>query len=148
VMKWAAALPKDTKFVRVPVSFGRQQWGQLVRAYYALEAMDELTRFDEALFKAIHEERKPLYNEESLSAWIAQNGGDAAKFREAFNSFSVTQKAMRAEQLSRDYQVSGVPQVTVNGKYTVLGQTFDDVLRIATELLEKDRAGAKSGTTE
>jgi thiol:disulfide interchange protein DsbA len=148
VTKWASELPKDTAFVRVPVSFGRQQWGQLARAYYALQSMGELERFDAALFKAIHEERKPLFNEQNLSAWIAEQGGDAAKFREAFNSFSVTQSALRADQLSRDYQVSGVPQLTVEGKYTVLGDTFADVLRIATELVEKEHAGVKSASTE
>jgi protein dithiol oxidoreductase (disulfide-forming) len=144
VTKWAASLPKDATFIRVPVSFGRPQWGQLVRAYYAFEAMGELKRFDEPLFNAIHREHKPLYTEESLAAWVAQNGGDAAKFREAFNSFSVSQKSMRIEQLTRDYQVSGVPLVTVNGKYSVVGQTFDDVVRIATELVEKERAAAKA----
>jgi hypothetical protein len=41
-----------------------------------------------------------------------------------------------------------VPQLTVEGKYTVLGDTFADVLRIATELVEKERAGVKSASTE
>ena len=142
VSRWAEALPKDTAFIRVPVAFGRQQWGQLARAYYALEAMGELKRFDDALFEAIHEENKPLFTEESLAGWIAQQGGDAAKFREAFNSFAVSQKTTRADQLSKDYRVNGVPQVSVAGKYAVNGQSYGDVLRIASELVEKERAGA------
>ena len=144
ITKWSAALPKDVTFVRVPVAFGRPQWGQLVRTYYALEALGQLDRFDEPLFKAIHEERKPLFNEESIAAWIGQNGGDAAKFREAFNSFSVSQKSARAEQLSRDYRVSGVPSVIVAGKHAVAGNTFADVLRIASELVEQERTAAGS----
>lgn len=143
VSRWAEALPEDAAFIRVPVSFGRQQWGQLARAYYALEAMGEVKRYDDALFTALHAERKPLFTEDSLAAWIAQKGGDAAKFREAFNSFSVSQKAMRADQLSRDYRVNGVPQVTVAGKYTVTGTSYEDVLRIAGELTEKERTGTK-----
>ena len=148
VSRWAEALPEDTTFLRVPVVFGRQQWGQLARAYYALEAMGQVERFDDALFKAVHQERKPLFTEDALAAWIAQQGGDAAKFREAFNSFSVSQKAMRADQLSKDYRVNGVPQVTVAGKYTVTGQSYEDVLRISGELLEMERAGAKSKQAE
>src|ERR671915_206378 len=58
VTKWAQALPQDAVFVRVPVSFGRREWGQLVRAYYALEATGDLARLDGALFEAIHEQRK------------------------------------------------------------------------------------------
>jgi thiol:disulfide interchange protein DsbA len=144
VMKWAQALPKDAVFVRVPVSFGRREWGQLVRAYYALEATGDLASLDGALFEAIHKQRKPLFNEDSLAAWVAQNGGDAAKFRRAFNSPDVSNKALRAEQLSRDYRVSGVPQLTVNGKYAVLGQNFQDMLRIADELVKRERMAPKS----
>ena len=90
-------------------------------------------------------ERKPLFTEESIASWIGQNGGDAAKFREAFNSFSVSQKSARAEQLSRDYRVSGVPQVVVAGKYAVMANSYDDMLRISSELIEQERsaAGAK-----
>lgn len=142
ITKWAKTLPKDATFVRVPVAFGRPQWGQLVRTYYALEALGQLDKFDEPLFKAIHDERKPLFNEESIASWIGQNGGDAAKFREAFNSFSVSQKSARAEQLSRDYRVSGVPQVVVAGKYAVTGNSYADVLRISSELVEQERAAA------
>jgi thiol:disulfide interchange protein DsbA len=146
VTKWASALPKDAVFVRIPVSFGRPEWGQLVRAYYALESTGQLARFDSALFEAIHEQRKPLFNEERLAAWIAEQGGDAAKFREAFNSFDVSQRARRADQLSRDYRVSGVPQLAVAGKYVVLGQTYEDMLRIATELVTKSQPEAAAQT--
>ena len=51
VEKWAAELPKDVAFTRVPVSFGRREWGQLSRAYYALEATGDLARLDDALVR-------------------------------------------------------------------------------------------------
>jgi thiol:disulfide interchange protein DsbA len=146
VTKWASALPKDAVFVRIPVSFGRREWGQLVRAYYALEATGQLARFDSALFEAIHEQHKPLFDEARLAAWISEQGGDAAKFREAFNSSEVSQRAQRADQLSRDYRVSGVPQLAVAGKYVVLGQTYEDMLRIATELVTKSQPEAAAQT--
>ena len=44
VLKWAAQLPANAAFVRVPVSFGRREWGQLSRAFYALEATGDLER--------------------------------------------------------------------------------------------------------
>lgn len=143
VTKWAAALPDDAVFVRVPVAFGRRQWGQLVRAFYALEASGDLARLDAGLFEAIHRERKQLFDVASLATWVAQHGGDAAKFREAFNSSEVSEKAARAQQMSREYRVSGVPQLAVNGKYLVTGQTFADMLRIANELIEKEREALK-----
>jgi hypothetical protein len=42
------------------------------------------------------------------------------------------------------YRVNGVPQVSVAGKYTVTGQSYEDVLRICGELVEKERAAAQS----
>ena len=42
---------------------------------------------------------------------------DEAKFRESFASFAVETKVSRAKQLIRQYQITGVPAVIVDGKY-------------------------------
>ncbi|MET0534699.1 MAG: thiol:disulfide interchange protein DsbA/DsbL [Steroidobacter sp.] len=128
-------LPANAVLTRVPVSFGRRDWGQLVRAYYTLEATGDLERLDDKLFDAIHQQHQPLFDLENLAAWAAQNGIEANKFRSAFNSPEVTSKAMRAEQLSRDYKVNGVPTLTVAGKYKALGKDYPDMLRITRELI-------------
>src|SRR5215204_2738045 len=71
VVKWAAALPANVAFVRIPVSFGRHEWGQLSRAYYALEATGDLQRLDDALFDGIHKQQRQLSSEDDLAAWAA-----------------------------------------------------------------------------
>jgi protein dithiol oxidoreductase (disulfide-forming) len=144
VLKWAAQLPANATFVRVPVSFGRREWGQLSRAFYALEATDDLARLDDALFEAIHKQRRPLFSLDQLAAWAAENGVDAGKFRAAFDSPGVSAKAMRAEQLSRDYKVNGVPSVVVDGKYIAKGHTHEDMLKIARQLIDKSAAERKT----
>lgn len=144
VVKWAAQLPANATFVRVPVSFGRREWGQLSRAYYALEATGDLARLDDALFEAIHKQHRPLSSLEQLAAWAAENGVDAAKFRAAFESPGVSAKAMRAEQLSRDYKVNGVPSLIVDGKYVAKGHTHEDMLKIARQLVDKSAAERKT----
>lgn len=138
---WKSQLPANAVLIKVPVSFGRREWGQLVRAYYALEATGDLQRLDDALFNAIHEERKQLVDVDSLTSWAAANGVDANKFRTQFNSEAVTQKAMRADQLSRDYKINGVPTITVGGKYRALGKDYPDMLRITRELVDQATAG-------
>src|SRR5262245_41228119 len=137
IEKWAAALPANATFVRVPVSFGRREWGQLSRAYYALEATGDLAPLDDAVFSGIHQDRKQLFREDALAAWAAENGVEAAKFRAAFESPGVSAKALRAEQLSRDYKVNSVPHVIVDGKYIVKGKDHEDTLRIARQLVDK-----------
>lgn len=134
--QWKTQLPANAVLIKVPVSFGRREWGQLVRAYYALEATGDLQRLDDQLFNSIHEQRQPLFDIDSLAAWAAQNGVDANKFRTQFNSPEVTQKALRAEQLSRDYKIQGVPTITVAGKYRAQGKDYPDMLRVARELID------------
>lgn len=139
--KWKTELPANAVLIKVPVSFGRREWGQLVRAYYTLEATGDLQRLDDALFNAIHEQQKRLFDVDALAAWAAENGVNANKFRTLFNSQEITQKALRAEQLSRDYKINGVPTMTVAGKYRALGKDYPDMLRITRELVDQAAGG-------
>jgi protein dithiol oxidoreductase (disulfide-forming) len=129
-------LPANAVLIRVPVSLGRREWGQLVRAYYTLESTGDLARLDDKLFDAIHKDNQQLFDLDALAAWAAQNGIDANKFRSQFNSPEVTAKASKAEQMSRDYKVNGVPTLVVAGKYRAMGKDYPDMLRITRELID------------
>lgn len=146
VTRWAKSLPADVKFVRIPVVFGRRPWGQLARAYYALEATGQLARFDDALFDAIHKEKASLFDEDALTEWVRAQGGDFAAFRTMFNSREVSDRAVDGEQLARAYRVDGVPYLVVAGKYVVHGSNYQEKLRIASELLAKARAEQSAAT--
>ncbi len=143
--EWEKDLPPNAALVKVPISLGRNEWGQLVRAYYTLESMGEIKRLEGAVFDAIHEQRTPLFSEDQIAQWVARQGVDERQFRAEFNSFNVTTKASRAEQLARNYRISSTPQLTVDGQYLVRGQTHADALRIARELIDKAAAQRKGG---
>ena len=144
--EWSKKLPSNAVLVKVPISLGHQQWGQLVRMYYALDAMGELPRLEGAVFNAIHKEKQMLYTEDRITQWVASQGVNAQKFRNEFNSFSVSTKAQRAEQLSRNYRVNQTPLLVVDGKYVVGGKTHDESLQIASQLIEKAAAERKAGS--
>jgi thiol:disulfide interchange protein DsbA len=144
IEKWAAELPPNVTFIRVPVSFGRREWGQLSRAYYALEATGDLKRLDDALFDGIHKDNKPLFDEDNLAAWAGEHGVDAGKFRAAFESPGVSAMTMRAEEISRLYKVNSVPTVIVDGKYVAMGKTHEDMLKAARQLVDKSTAERKT----
>jgi protein dithiol oxidoreductase (disulfide-forming) len=143
---WKRQLPAHAALVKVPISLGHNEWGQLVRAYYALEALGELARIEGPIYDAIHKERQPLFTEERIAQWLGSHGVDVQKFRNEFNSFNVTTKASRAEQLSRNYRVNQTPQLIVDGKYIVRGKSHEEGLEIASKLIEKAAAERKSGT--
>ena len=136
VTPWAAKLPKNAVFLRVPVAFGRPQWGALVRAYYALQATGDLDRLDTALFDAIHKEHQPLFNEANITDWVAKQGVNRETFAAAYNSFNVTTKATHAGQLALNYQVDGVPKLVIGGRYIVQGNDFRQLLLNADQVLK------------
>src|ERR1700732_802648 len=89
VSTWAAQLPKNVVFRRVPIGFNRPAWVNLARAYYALQVSGDLDKLDEALFRAIHDEHLQLFDASSLTDWVGKNGGHAEQFAAAYSSFGV-----------------------------------------------------------
>lgn len=140
ITKWSAKLAKDVVFKRVAISIGHRSWAELAHAYYALEGTGNLARLDDALFDAVHKERLPLTDQQSISAWVGKQGVDAGKFAAAYQSFSVNTKVTHAEQMALEDRINALPTVVVAGKFAVLGHTHQDTLRIADELIAKARA--------
>ena len=150
ITAWLAKQPKDVVFKRVPVGFGRPQWVNLARAYYALLDTGELERLDGPLFHAIHEEHLQLFDLETLAAWVGKHGGDADKFTNAYTSFGVNNQTVQADQMAEDYQVTGIPTLAVNGRYVVLGAeqaadehaAFLELLKTTDKVIAMARAEA------
>lgn len=146
ISKWAANLPKDVSFRRIPVSFGRAEWARLSKIYYSLEATGDLAKLDTAVFLAIHEQRVPFKTDEAVFSWVASKGADAKKFAEAFNGFSMASKVQRADQDATAAKISGVPSLAVDGKYLVNNEaasSYDDLLRITDAVIAKARQERK-----
>jgi thiol:disulfide interchange protein DsbA len=140
VNAWKSKLPDDVAFVRVPASFGATG-PLLARTYYAAEALGVLEKMHLVIFKAMHEERRPISTEEDVLKLFAENGVDPEVMRATLHSFAVDSKARRAKQLEVGYGVTGVPALAVNGKYGIsiskLGA--NGMLKVADELIEKER---------
>src|SRR3989440_13070298 len=98
VSTWAAKLPRNVVFRRVPVGFNRPAWINLARAYYALQASGDLDKLDGALFHGIHEERLQLFDEPSLTDWEGKTGGHADQFAAAYSSFGVDKQTVQVDQ--------------------------------------------------
>jgi thiol:disulfide interchange protein DsbA len=141
VSAWAAKLPKDVVFRRVAVSYGRPPWMNLARAYYALEATGDLKKLDGALFHAIHDEGKNLFDEASIADWVGKQGGDAVKFANAYVSFGINNQTVQADQMAEDYAIDGIPALAVNGRYVVLspGQSPDEMVSFRELLPRADK---------
>ena len=115
--KWIKGLPADVVVKRVPVAFNASM-RPLQQLYYSLEAMDRMDLHPKA-FQAIHEEKKRLFTKADIIAWAVAQGIDRAKFEALFDSFGVTSKVSRADQLVNTYKIQGTPSIAVAGRFVV-----------------------------
>ena len=113
---WMAKLPPDVQFRRVPVMF-QQRWEALARVYYTLDAMGEEQRLSPEVFKAIHVNNVPLYQDKAFFDWAASKGLDRNKVADTYNSFAVSSKFNRAKSLAAAYNIQSVPTIVVDGKF-------------------------------
>ena len=139
---WVEKLPSDVVFERIPVSFGRPDWGSIAQAYYSLQAMGKLdAKLDTAIFDAIHEKHIRLSDMSSISDWLVRQGISGTEFNDTYNSFGIRSSMTRAEQATPAYGIDGVPTIIVDGKYRVPSKTdMSEVLAIADQLIAKVRA--------
>lgn len=144
VTAWAAKLPADVVFKKVPITFGRGAWESIARLYYALEITGDLSRLESDVFRAIHVEKINLFEQGALTDWVAKKGVDQKKFDDVFKSFGVMSKVKRGDQLAQAYRISGVPALAIDGKFMVGGKDFAEQLAIADKLIAKARS-EKSG---
>jgi thiol:disulfide interchange protein DsbA len=147
LLSWAGKLPANVSFRQVPVGFEKPGWMPLARAAHAMQATGDFARLETPLFEAIHKERQPLFDEKSITAWMVKHGVDGAKFTAAYNSFGVTTRMAQNDRMVVSYEIGSVPSLVVDGRYTVLGRTFDELLMNTSGVIEKakaDRAGKKT----
>lgn len=114
--QWLAQAPADVAFRRVHVGFG----GVLrlhQRFFYALEALGVEAELHDRVFNAFQVEQVDVNSDEALLALGTKLGLDAAKLRQAWNSFGVQSKCMQATRLSDDYGIDGVPALSIAGRY-------------------------------
>src|SRR5262249_45237413 len=83
VARWAAALPADVRFQRVP-AVPNAQWGVAARVYFTLEALGEERRLRRALFDAIHQQGLRITDEEAVTAWMELHGVNARDYSAAY----------------------------------------------------------------
>lgn len=144
---WAKGLPPDVRLEHVPAAF-RADFVQYARAYYAAEALGVAERAHQAVYDGIHRSRtlpaegeRP--DEARIARFYADFGVDAQAFLAAMQSFGVEAKVKRATEHMQRSRIPSTPSLVVNGRYLVGGESYADVLRIATALIEKERAARR-----
>ena len=140
---WMKSAPKDLVIHRVPVAFNSSFAAQQ-KLYYALEGMNKLPELHAKVFRAVHVEKLPLAKDDQIFDWIGKQGVDVAKFKEIYNSFTVSNQLRKAAQLQEAYNVEGVPSMGVAGRYYTDGTmagSMQNVLQVVDYLAGQARKG-------
>jgi thiol:disulfide interchange protein DsbA len=138
---WIKKLPSDVYMRRVPVGF-RDDFAPQQRLYYTLEAMGKLDELHGKVFQTIHVDHQPINKEELILAWAQKQGLDPAKFKELYNSFSVSSKQRRAIQTQNAFKVQGVPAIGIAGRFYTdgdLARNMERALQVTDYLIAEAR---------
>lgn len=141
---WMKQLPPYVRLDHVAASF-RADFVQYARAYYAARAFGVAAKTHQAVYDGIHRTRtlpgegqKP--DEARIARFYADFGVDADEFLAAMQSFGVHLKVRRAAEHMQRIKIPKTPSIVINGRYLVRGDSVDDMLRIASALVEQEHA--------
>lgn len=151
ISAWKRKLPADVRFTYVPALFGGT-WDRYARAYYTSEAMGLVDKTHDDLYNAIHIQQtlkgeRGQDSDQDIAAFYGRHGADPQQFVSTMASFSVDAKLNKAKQFAMRSGIDSTPSVVINGKYRVKGKSFEDLLRIANQLIARERA-AQGGTPQ
>ncbi|GHT82487.1 thiol:disulfide interchange protein [Betaproteobacteria bacterium] len=140
---WKQKLPADVVFTRVPVIWSEEAkgWAAL---YYSLQAINKLDGVHEKVFAAVQDGHLPLHQLDGARAWVVRQGVDEKAFTDAYRSFGLPARVRGADQLAKEYKITGVPTVAVGGKYTTSASqagSHEATLQTADRLIERVRKG-------
>ncbi len=138
---WLMNIPSDVSFRYVPATL-RANWVSTAKIFHAIEAIGMTDALHDKVYDAIHRDKIDLNHESVLFDWIEKQGIDRKKFEDTYRSFAVQNQVAKSTQMTRQYQLTGVPALVVNGKYITSGKMGgipQDTIKILEVLIEMAR---------
>lgn len=138
---WMKAQKPDVALVQVHAS-----WSPSMEAYqrgfYTAQALNLKDKVHTAIFNAIHVEHKEFKDAQAWADFFSAYGVSKQAALAAYNSEAVTKQVKQADQLFRSYQISGTPEIVVEGKYRIstrFSGTQEDMLKVVQYLVNRAR---------
>lgn len=139
---WQKTKADYVELIHMPAVFSNNDRRlSLAKAYYTAQVLDVLDKIHPALFKAIHDDKRQMNNENALQSLFAEHGVSKMNFTRAYNSFFVDLKIRHAKEMTKGYALRAVPAVIVNGKYrlsSTIAEGYVNMMKILNYLIEKE----------
>jgi len=138
---WFETKPDYVDFVREAPPLN-PSWLPHSQAFYASQILGVTEQVFEPFFNAIHVERQPLRDTDSIADFVGTLGIDSAEFLTAMKSREVQVRMENAMQLAIDAGIRGVPAILVNGKYMTgnsIAGGHEQIIQVINTLTELER---------
>jgi thiol:disulfide interchange protein DsbA len=132
IQAWLETISEDIDFHYVPAIF-RATWVPAAKTFFAIKAINATEKLHDNIYDAIHLQKIDLNKEPILFDWVEKQGIDRKKFEDAYKSFAVQNQVSRSTQMSRQYKLTGVPALVVDGKYLTggnMGGSSENTIKI------------------
>lgn len=141
ITRWKKDMPEGVNFSKSPAT-----WNEVLkthaRIYYTAKALGIEQQFIPATFNTIQNEKRMLTGNSELEYFFKGFGIDKEKYKSVTKSFGVTNAVDQADKRMRQWDISGVPALIVNGKYRVGASRdvrTDQLFDVVNFLIEKEK---------
>jgi len=141
IQPWKKTLPKDVDFWK-----SHATWNPTLkihaRLFYSAKALGIEDKIIPGAFTAIQREGRFLTGNSELEYFFRGFGVEKEKYLSVSNSFGVNNAVKQADNRMRQWTITGVPTLIINGKYKVSGTRevgTDRLLDVVDFLIEKER---------
>ena len=136
--KWEAGMPANARLVLVPAMFDPND--AFARLFFIAEAAKAVNASHDRVFQAIHETGELPKNATvaQLTTFYARLPGVNAKAFAAAqkDERSLQAKAANAREFQLRSKIPGTPALVIDGKYLVLGNSYENLLSNASRILK------------
>jgi thiol:disulfide interchange protein DsbA len=114
--RWSSNSQGSIVLRRVP-ALSSDNWDNLAKMFYTLETVGQLARLHWPVYDSFHFDGVKLNEEAVMASWASRNGIDKDKFISTYNSPEIQTKLAAARQMTRSYEIKGVPSIVVDGTF-------------------------------
>jgi len=141
IKAWLGTIPDDVYFSFIP-GILRSNWVSGAKIFYAMATIGATEILHDRVYEAIHRDKINLANESVLFDWVEKQGVEREKFENAYKSFAVQNHVAKSTQMTRQYQLTGVPALVIDGRYMTSGKrggTPQETIMILEKIIDKVR---------
>ena len=141
IARWKRDIPLDVTFIKSPAT-----WNDMLKThatiYYTAKALGIEQQFVPAAFNTIQNEGKMLTGNTELEYYFRGFDVQKDRYKAVSTSFGVRNAVDQADKKMKEWKVTGVPSLVVNGKYKVAATRSvrtDELFDVVDFLIEKER---------